>query len=326
MAHTGTSQIHPRLIGAIDIGGTKTLVGLVASNGSLLACRRISSEATRGAEDLIARIIDVLHILANEMHISPKKIHSLGCSVPGPLDRERGLVYFSPNLGWRDVPLAALLQAQLPVSVEIEDDAHCAALGEAWLGAARGLEHTVYVTISTGIGGGVIIGGRLYRGAHGCAGEIGHITIDATGPRCSCGNYGCFEALASGTAIAVRAREAMAGKEKTLLARIMENGEQLNARHVVQAAIQGDDLARRILEECGEYAGIGLAAVAAAFDPQVIVVGGGVAEPFGIFWRAAQTAFTKRVLPPLGDLIQLVPAALGDASALWGAASLVLKG
>ncbi len=312
-------------VGAVDIGGTKTLVALVSVEGTILARRLMLTEAERGVDDLLRRIVDALSELAEECAISLEVVHRLGCSVPGPLDREQGVVRFSPNLGWREVPLVALLQEQVSMLVEIEDDAHCAALGEAWMGAARGLEHVAYVTISTGVGGGIIIGGQLYRGAHGYAGEIGHITLEADGPPCACGNRGCFEALASGTAIAQRARQAMLRENHIFICVPKESFEKLSARHVVQAAAQGDNIAIQTLQICGRYAGTGLAAVASAFDPQALIVGGGVATPGGIYWQAAQEAFAARVLQPLGEVITPVPAALGDASALYGAASLVVR-
>ena len=313
------------LVAAVDIGGTKTLVALVSAEGAILARHLMPTEASRGVDNLLRRIVDALRELAEERAIPLDAVRRLGCSVPGPLDRERGIVRFSPNLGWRDVPLVALLQEQLPMLIEIEDDAHCAALGEAWMGAARELENVVYVTISTGIGGGIIIGGQLYRGAHGYAGEIGHLTLEAEGPPCACGNRGCFEALASGTAIARRAHQAIRREDHLFLNTTIEDFEKLSARHVVQAADQGDNIAIQTLQICGEYAGTGLAAVASAFDPQALIVGGGVATPGGIYWQAAQKAFAARVLQPLGEVITPIPAALGDASALYGAASLVVR-
>ena len=169
-------------IGALDIGGTKILAGITDPAGKLVACRSVATLAERGAEDVVARCVSLMRKLALEAHIALEMLAGIGCSVPGPLDRESGVVLFSPNLGWRDVPLAAWLQHQCGVPVEIEDDARCAALGEVRRGAARGIENAVYVTISTGIGGGVIVNGRIYRGAHGFAGEVGHMTLAANGP------------------------------------------------------------------------------------------------------------------------------------------------
>ncbi len=312
-----------RLIGALDIGGTKILAGLIDQQGRLLARRRVETGATGGAEEVVARASATLNELLCEVGADRAALQVIGCSVPGPLDSERGVVIFSPNLGWRNVPFVELLSRQFDVPIIIEDDARCAALGEARMGAARGAQCAVYVTISTGIGSGVVIGGRLYRGAHGCAGEVGHMTLDSKGPMCSCGNRGCFEALASGSAIAARAREAIMRGNETLLARY--DPAQLTANEVMQAAAAGDALAKQIIETAGEYIGIGLAAVACAFDPEVIVVGGGAASGNGLLARARET-FAARAIPPLDALVSIVPAALGGESALWGAALLVSQG
>ena len=198
-----------KLIGVVDIGGTKILAGLIDQSGELLASRRISTLAEYGAEDVIVRTVSILRELLHEIDAQEEALEAVGCSIPGPLDCNSGVVYFSPNLGWRDVPFVDMMQRLLNVPIVIDDDAHCAALGEARMGAARGMDIAVYVTISTGIGAGIIIGGNIYRGAHGFAGEVGHITIEAAGPLCSCGNFGCFEALASGSAIAAYAKQAV---------------------------------------------------------------------------------------------------------------------
>ena len=311
------------LIGALDIGGTKILAGLIDSSGELLVRRRIETHAERGAEDVIMRAITALRELLHEIHATEAALEGIGCSIPGPLDSKSGVVLFSPNLGWRNVPLVKLMHTQLGIPIAIDDDAHCAALGEARRGAARGTDFAVYVTISTGIGAGVIIGGNIYRGAHGFAGEVGHITIEIEGPPCACGNFGCFESLASGSAIAARARQSVLHGSNTLLATIIDDPVRLTAEHVMQAANAGDAVAMRIIETAGTYLGIGLASVACVLDPQLIVVGGGVIRPEGVLLKRARVAFLDRTISPVGSLIPIVPAALGDESGLWGAASLI---
>lgn len=179
------------------------------------------------------------------------------------------------------------------------------------------------MTISTGIGGGVIVNGSIYRGSHGCAGEVGHMTLEANGPPCACGNMGCFESLASGSAIAARARQAVLHGDETLLARFRDDLTLLTAEQVIDAAASGDSVALRILETAGTYIGIGLAVVATTYDPEVIVLGGGVIKPDGMLFRRARETFQARVIQPLGSLVRIVPAALGDESAMWGAAALM---
>jgi glucokinase len=308
---------------AIDIGGTKILLGLIDQQGELVARRRIETQATRGTKDVLARTTSTLREMLQEAEAMEAALGAIGCSVPGPLDSKTGEVIFSPNLGWRNVPLGELLRREFAVPIAIDDDAHCAALGEARMGAARGANCAVYVTISTGIGAGVIIGGNLYRGAHGFAGEVGHITIEVNGPACSCGNFGCFEALASGSAIAARARQAVLHGEPTILATLHNDPSLLTAEEVVDAAVAGDAMAIRILDTVGGYLGIGLAAVACSFDPEIIVVGGGAVQGNEILLQRARTTFAARAIPPVGSLVSIVPAALADESGLWGAATLV---
>jgi glucokinase len=320
-------------IGVLDIGGTKILAGLIDPAGELVARRRIETQAARGAGDIIARCAALLRELAQETRVPIKTLAGVGCSVPGPLDRDEGLVIFPPNLGWIDVPLVEMLQRALEcnefgshVPVVIDDDAHCAALGEASRGAARGAVSAVYVTISTGIGAGVIINGDIYRGAHGFAGEVGHITIEPAGPLCACGNSGCFEALASGSAIAAQGQQAVLCGNQTTLANLNADPALLTAEQVVRAAEAGDAVATRIVKRAGTYLGIGLAAVATAFDPEMIVVGGGVARPNGMLLRRAREVFQARAIMPIGQRVRIVPAMLGDESGLWGAAALISSG
>ena len=314
-----------RLTAALDIGGTKILVGLIDEHGELLARRRIETLAANGAEEVIARAGAALRALLSEIRAGEVALQAIGCSAPGPLDSESGTIIFSPNLGWRNVPFVELLHRQFNVPIAIDDDAHCAALGEAQRGAARGARCAVYVTISTGIGSGMVIEGKLYRGAHGCAGEVGHMTLDKNGPACACGNFGCFEALASGSAIAAQAKQAVMDGNETLLATFHDDPALLTAGEVTQAAAAGDAVARQIIEKAGEYTGIGLAAVACAFDPEIIVVGGGVIQANDLLLAHARETFAARAIPPLGSLVSIVPAALGDESALWGAALLVTQ-
>lgn len=316
-------MIQDGIVGALDIGGTKILAGLVSRSGTLLARQRLETRAKDGADDVLERAVDTLRRLVKEAGYSWEAVQAVGCSVPGPLDRVKGVVVFSPNLGWHDVPLARLLRERLGVPIVIDDDANCAALGEAAVGAARHSRQAVYLTISTGIGGGVVIDGRMYRGAHGLAGEIGHMTLEPDGPACACGNVGCFEALASGSAIAQRARQALLHGDETMLRTMVPDPTELRAEHVIQAAEAGDSLACQIIETTSMYLGLGLAAVANIFDPEVIVVGGGVIGANNTILSRAVDVLRARALAPINRLVQVVPAALGDESALWGAAALI---
>jgi glucokinase len=286
---------------------------------------RFPSQAPPSARELTERIGMSLKRLAKKIGWDAQEIKSVGCSVPGPLDRMQGVVRFSPNLGWRDVPLAALFHEVLPVPFTVDDDANCAALGEARQGAARTSSNMVYVTVSTGIGAGIVIDGHIYRGSHGLAGEVGHFPLELAGPRCACGNSGCFEALASGTAMAAAARLTVQEGVETSLRSMAPSPDLLTAEHVIAAAADGDLAAGRIVERIARYLGAGLAMVAFAFDPDVIVVGGGLMQPGNGLLERAHAQFTGRVIAPIGELVSIAPATLGDDSALVGAALLAAE-
>ena len=213
-----------RYVLGIDIGGTSFTVGAVLEDGSRVAAlRNAPTIAESGADIVLDRIIAISRAVMEETRAAEPgaTFIGVGAGAPGPLDTKRGVVLLTPNLGWVDYPLADRLHEGLALPVVIDNDANCAVLGEWWMGAARGTQHAIGFTIGTGIGGGIIMNGRLYHGASDCAGEIGHTTIDSNGRRCACGNYGCLEAYASGPAIAERAREALQVGEASLLLEVV---------------------------------------------------------------------------------------------------------
>jgi glucokinase len=243
---------------------------------------------------------------------------------PGPLDPWSGIIYSPPNLpGWDAMPLKSLLEEALGLPVMVANDANLAALGEHRFGAGRGCRHLVYMTISTGIGGGIIADGQLLLGAKGLAGEIGHTTVSSRGTLCGCGNRGCLEAVAAGPAIAAAgARAARSGRSAMLSAMAGGAPTAVTSEMVVRAAGQSDPEARRILRRAGSLIGLGLANIAHITDPQAIIVGGGVAMGAGaLLLEPARVEFRRRVMPPYRD-IPIVPAVLGDDAGLAGAAAL----
>jgi glucokinase len=313
------------VIGAIDIGGTSVRTALATPLGGLLAKDRFPSQPQQSPPELIERVVGSLNRLADSIGVEANEISAVGCSVPGPLNRSLGIVQLSPHLGWRDVPLAALFSDWLPMPFTMDDDANCAALGEARLGVACSVAYSVYLTVSTGIGAGIIIDGHVYRGSHGLAGEIGHFPLEPAGPRCACGNTGCFEALASGSAMAEQARTAVGSGIKTSLRTMVSSPDLLTAEHVIAAAGEGDDAATKIVERTARYLGAGLAMVASAFDPEMIVLGGGVMQPGNGLLERARAQFASLAIAPIGELVTVAPAALGDDSALVGAALLAAE-
>ncbi|MFI5246518.1 MAG: ROK family protein, partial [Gemmatimonadales bacterium] len=207
----------------------------------------------------------------------------------------------------------------------LDNDANCATLGEWWIGAARGARNVVGLTIGTGIGGGLILDGKLYHGASDVAGEVGHTTLDSTGRRCKCGNYGCLEAYASGPAIADRAREALAGGEDSLHTTMVEGRlEELTAQHVYEASKQGDDVAREVVRETARFIGTGVANLLNIFNPDVVVLAGGVAQAGEDLFGPLRAEVRRRAFKPAVEACRIVPGALGSAAGVVGAVATFL--
>ncbi len=265
------------LYAGIDLGGTKILVLVADAGGNVCGESRVPTLADDGPEAVIARLAQATRDAADEAGVNVRSLAGAGVSAPGPIDAVDGVITDPPNLpGWHDVPLGRSLREQLGIPVALENDANCGAVGEHRYGAGRGYRHMIYITVSTGIGGGIIIDDRLYVGASGAAGELGHIAVAADGPLCGAGHIGCLEAFASGTAIANRAEEAIAAGGLPRTARLAEHNPPLSAEEVYMAAEQGEEGAAAIIDSACRYLGIGLASIINAFNPQAIVIGGGL--------------------------------------------------
>src|SRR3954468_2232490 len=276
------SKKRQRYIIGVDLGGTKIFAGAMSEDGtSQHGMRSIPTAADLGAEGVTDRIVGliegvILDTIA-ETGAARSDFIGIGVGAPGPLDREKGLVIVAPNLGWRNYPLRDRVQNRLGIPTILDNDANCATLGEWWQGAARGGNTVVGMTIGTGVGGGVIIDGKLHHGASDVAGEIGHTTIDLNGRHCKCGNYGCLEAYASGPAIATRAREVLVREETASLLPALVDGqlERITAELVYRAAKQGDAVANEIVRDTARYLGVGIANLLNTINADVVVVAGG---------------------------------------------------
>ena len=244
-------MVSERPVIGIDLGGTKISTALIDSAGTIITHDYRETRATEGQKAVIERMLDAARRVMAQAGVNQAQVAAAGIGAPGPLDVEAGVVVAPPNLpGWDRVPLRRLIENRLGITTFLENDANAAALGEHRFGAGRGVEHMIYVTASTGIGGGLILNGRLYHGASGMAGEIGHITIMPYGPLCGCGNRGCLEALAAGTAIARQARARVARGAPTLIADLAGGDpERVTAKLVAEAASQGDVEAQEVLAE-----------------------------------------------------------------------------
>ena len=254
-----------RYIVGVDLGGTNIVAGAMPEDGSReIAMRSEPTLADEGADAVVNRIAQMIETVIAETSAETGATRDdfvgVGIGSPGPLDREHGIVIVTPNLGWRNFPLRDEVANRVGLPASLDNDANCATLGEWWCGAAKGGRHVVGLTIGTGIGGGLILDGRLFHGASDVAGEIGHTTIDSTGRRCKCGNYGCLEAYASGPAIAERAREALAGGEPSTLLELVDGDlSRITAQLVYEASKQDDDVARQVVRETANFLGAGVA-------------------------------------------------------------------
>lgn len=317
---------NPLTIG-IDLGGTKISTGLVDAAGNILAHDYRATRANEGQEAVVRRMVEAARQVMAEADVTPSQTAAVGVGAPGPMDLEAGVVVAPPNLqGWKRVPLKRLIEDELGLETFLENDANAAALGEHCFGAGRGVQHMIYVTVSTGVGGGMIFDGKLYHGDSGMAGEIGHITILPNGPLCGCGNRGCLEALASGTAIAARARERIARGASTMIAEMVAGDlELVSAKIVAQAVQQGDVEAQEILTEAMTYLGIGMANLVNLFNPQLIVIGGGLINLGEKLFGAVRRGIVCHAMEASASAVKIAPAELGDKVGVLGAAAVALS-
>lgn len=317
----------PFVVG-VDLGGTKIHTVLADGRGQVKAEIVVPTKAEEGVDvvlnTLIQSITSLTHAAGLALH--KRDIRGVGVGAPGPLDTRTGVVYVAPNLGWRNVPLKSRLEAALQLPVLIDNDANLAALGEQRFGAGQRVSPLICLTLGTGIGGGIIIDHQLYRGVSDGAGEVGHMTVEPDGPRCNCGNYGCLEVMASGSAIARLAREAVAqGRARGILTRAGGDPGKITARVVVHAATDGDEEARSIVERAGRYLGIGVANLINLFNPAMIVLGGGLVQSGPLLFAAMEREVERRAFGHLRQAVKIVPAQLGERAGALGAVALVLE-
>ncbi|HWW75946.1 MAG TPA: ROK family protein [Pyrinomonadaceae bacterium] len=307
------------VIAAIDIGGTKIALGLSDLEGRpALPFRRFPTDVARGPHRILEQALDELERMAGE---TGARVAAVGVGCGGPLSRRRGLVLSPANLpGWDEFPIVELIRERLRVPVELDNDANAAALAEHEYGAGQGAESMVYMTISTGIGGGVILGGRLIHGVGDAAGEVGHMIVKPDGAPCGCGARGCLETICSGTSIARRAAERLAdGAQSSAL---LDGGgglKGITAKAVAEAARAGDPLASEVWDETIEYLALGVGNVIAAFAPEAVVLGGGVSTAGEQLLEPLRRRVNESVKIAPVDEIRIVQAALGGDSGVYGA-------
>lgn len=308
----------------VDIGGTKVAGGVVDPDGKILlgAKRETPASDPEATEDVIAAVV-------RELAERFSQVRAVGIGAAGYIDAQRSTVLFAPNLAWRNEPIKADIEKRVGLPVVVENDANAAAWGEAQFGAGREHRHVVCVTLGTGVGGGMVMGGELYRGEFGIAGEFGHMQVVPGGLRCACGNKGCWEQYASGTALEREARElAESGSPLAVgLLTLAHTSEGITGPLITQAAKDGDPAAMELFEDLGHWVGVGLANLAAALDPGCFILGGGVSDAGELLLRPTRDAYhralTGRGYRPEAEIKQ---AELGSDAGLVGAADLARRG
>lgn len=310
-----------RVIG-IDAGGTKLLGGVV--DEGLTVHNRVH-RLWRGGDT--QEVLDVLVEAIEEVRAAAPDAAVVGLGIPSLVDADSGRSISSVHLPLWDVPVRDVLTERLGLAVYVDNDANLAALAEQRRGAAQGADHVAMLTLGTGIGGGLILGGRVYRGSMGAGGELGHMVIDLDGPRCqgSCPNRGCLEAFASGKAIGRAGARAAADAPESGLGQALAAGREITGPLVTELAHEGDDTAREVLAEAGRKLGVGIANLANVFNPEVVVVGGGASAAGDLLLDPAREVVLERALPPSRDLVRVERAFFGDESGMLGAALFALE-
>lgn len=312
----------------VDIGGTKIAASAVSADGRCLHQGRRETPA-RDPDQIIAAVADVVGELGEKVQADGEQVLAVGVACAGFIDRSGETVLFAPNLAWRDEPLRDRLQERVGLPVVLENDANAAAWGEFRFGAARDVQDVVMVTLGTGVGGGIVLEGELLRGAHGMGAEVGHMRVVPGGHRCGCGNKGCWEVYASGSALVREARQLVAGGSPhagVLDERCGGDPQQLSGAMVTEVAQTGDPAAVELIEDIGRWAGEGLASLGAVLDPALLVIGGGVSAAGDLVLEPARFAFTRN-LTGRGhrEIPEIVLAELGNEAGMIGAADLAAR-
>src|SRR5574344_641572 len=309
----------------IDVGGTNIKIALVDSEGKIIYSNSVPTRAEMGYEYTINNMKQAIKDLMTETNSSKDSIEGIGFGFPGQIDYKNGIVRISPNIpGWVDVPIAEIMEKEFNIPTRIDNDVRCAALGELNFGAGKGCENLICITVGTGIGSGLVINGKLVRGASNAAGDIGHIKLQMKGgPICGCGDTGCLEAFASGPSIVAMAQDYIKGGKSTKFREMSgAEGGEITPYIVAKAAEAGDPVAKRIFEIIGEYIGIGLTSVINLLNPEKVIIGGGVADAGDLLLEPIRKTVKKRVMVVAGDAVEIVPAQLGNSAGVIGASML----
>ncbi|MFQ5956142.1 MAG: ROK family protein [Candidatus Brocadiales bacterium] len=315
---TMTKKLSNKLILGADAGGTNIKTVLVNSRGKVFAAMKRPTLARRGRDAVIERLVLTLRDTVKKSGVTMRDVAGAGIGFAGPLDAGTGIVFNPPNLpGWSNVPLRDILKQRLKMPVALDNDANLVAMGEYWKGAGRGAKCLICLTLGTGVGGGIILGGRVWHGASGIAGEIGHMTVVRNGRRCACGNKGCLEAYASSNGMVLRMQELL----KTGNVR---RHDKVTPKNIERWALSGDKLATKAIKDTGVILGVAIASIANMLNPDVVVIGGGVSKIGDPLFDPIREEVEKRAFTQAVEGLKIVKAELGDNAGAIGAAKALM--
>jgi len=309
---------------AVDIGGTKIMVALFSADGKILVKKVLPTLANEGVYTIVERLYSAIIAVLDSKNISLVELDAICIACAGGIDVVRGVVETpSPHLpGWANLPLADIISKKTGVVTYLINDASAAALGEQRYGIGKGIKNLVLLTLGTGIGGGIIIDGELYLGARGAAGELGHMTVEAHGPRCGCGNIGCLEILASGTAIASDAVGRLRRGDKSVLITMSEgHSDKISAEMVGKAAQNGDKLSQDVIAQAAYYLGVGMVNIVNIFDPEMVVIGGGISGLGEMIIAPGRKMVAAQAFSISARKVRIVTGQLGNEAGIYGAAA-----
>ncbi|MFH0926908.1 MAG: ROK family protein [bacterium] len=305
----------------IDLGGTNLRIALITDKGEILKKNNYSICEDRTVATVVSKLIHGIQKLIEDSHLDLNYIAGIGIGAPGIIDIDKGVIISSPNLSdWKKVPLRKIITEKFTTKVILENDANAAAYGEWWMGQKKEPNSLICITLGTGVGGGIILDKKIWHGADGTAGEIGHMTIDINGPLCSCGNNGCLEVFASATGIVSRTLKALAKYKESILNQTEK--EKLTSADVYEAAVKGDRLAQSIMRKTGEYLGVGLANLVNLLNVEAIVIAGGVTKAGDLILKPALEEMKKRAFCVPSERVKVAFAELADNAGVIGAAGL----
>jgi glucokinase len=312
----------------IDLGGTNIKIALLKNTKTIIGKTVLETGKHKGRAKLIAELVKTIKLLMANNKVKKDKVVGIGIGVAGPIDFDKGFIHDLTNIrGWKNTPLRQILIKQLGINAFVDNDVNVVTLGELAYGAARGYKNVICLTLGTGVGGGIVLNGHLYRGSNFTAGEIGHIPIGITGPKCNCGGIACVERYVGNKYIIKRAQELVKKNKKSLILKYADNKTaNITPKVISQAASRGDKTALLVWQETGNYLGIALSGIVNTFNPELIVIGGGVAKAGKPLFNAIKKTIKLRAMKNPAFFVKIVPAILGEEAGIIGASVLANLG